>query len=105
MLQIEDLSSLTELATQDSLVLDIFSFMWTNSSMLINEVDAVRKSIDKYIPILLTIFKDTDAVTLVNFVGKLIPKIPSEVCFFLFHFNARLKYSRLSLQNRNGYPP
>ena len=79
MLSIEDWSPLTEIAPQDSLVLDIITFSWTNASTVSTEVLAVRNSIDKIIPLLLVVFKGTDAVTLVSFIGNLFPKLPPEV--------------------------
>lgn len=70
---------MTEIAPQYSSVLDIFSFTWTNASATSKDVEAVRDSIDKYMPILLVVFKDTDAVTLISFFGNLIPKLIPEV--------------------------
>jgi hypothetical protein len=79
MLQIEDLSPLTSLAAQDSSALDIMSFAWTNASANGSETKKVQESIDKYMPKLLDAFKNTDAVTLISFVGNLIPKLTPEV--------------------------
>lgn len=78
MLRIEDLSSLISLAAQNSSALDIMSFAWTNASANDSET-RVRESIDKNMPKLLDAFKNTDAVTLVSFVGNLIPKLAPEV--------------------------
>lgn len=83
MLRIEDLSPLTEIATQDPLVLDIMAFTWTNASTASIEVLAVRNSIDKIIPALLVVFKGTDAVTLINFIGSFVPKLIPEVSLHL----------------------
>jgi hypothetical protein len=82
-LRIEDLSPLTEIATQDPLVLDIMAFTWTNASTASIEVLAVRNSIDKIISALLVVFKGTDAVTLINFIGSLVPKLIPEVSLHL----------------------
>lgn len=79
LLRIEDLSPLTEIAPQYPSVLDIFSFTWSNASAISHDTDGVRESIDKYLPILLVLFKDTDAVTLISAFGNLIPKLIPEV--------------------------
>lgn len=78
-LRIEDLSPLTEIAPQYPSVLDILSYTWTNASVISGEVERVRDSIDKYMPMLLVVFKDTDAVTLISFFGNLIPKLVPDV--------------------------
>lgn len=102
MLRIEDLSPLTEIAVQYPLVLDIFSFTWTNAST-IGPPDAVRESIDKYVTILLVVFKDTDAVTLLNFIGNLIPKLTPEVSADCSQpWKHQLTCARLFLKARNG---
>jgi len=81
LLSIEDISSLTEIATQYPYVLDIISLMWTNASATARVVEKVRESIDKTMPILLSVFKGTDAVTLIGFAGDFIPKVDPEVSF------------------------
>lgn len=84
MLRLEDLSPLTNLASQTPSVLDIIGFMWTNASASTSDTKAVQESIDKYMPKLLDTFKNTDAVTLINFVGNLIPKFTPEVSGHIF---------------------
>ena len=79
LLSVEDLSPLTEIATQDARVLDILAFTWANASAISSEVGSVRLSIDKIMPMLLNVFRGTDAVTLISFVGDLLPKLTSEV--------------------------
>lgn len=78
-LRVEDLSPLTNLASQTPSVLDILSFAWTNASAMNSETDRVQESIGKYMPKLLATFKDTDAVTLISCFGNLIPKLTPEV--------------------------
>jgi hypothetical protein len=80
MLNIQDLSPLTEIAVQYSLVLDILNFTWTNAASIPTEMDKVQITIDKGIPALQNIFKGTDAVTFIDFMGSLIPKLAPEVC-------------------------
>lgn len=80
LINLEDLSPLTAIAPQYSLVLDVLSLAWTNASTQFSEVTKVRDSIDKIIPLLLSTFDRTDAVTFNDFLGKTLPKLPHEVC-------------------------
>jgi hypothetical protein len=80
LLNIEDLSPLTEVSTQYPLALNILEFAWTNAATLSSEIDKVRKRIDEMIPVLQTVFKDTDAVTFISFMGTLLPGLAPEVC-------------------------
>ena len=80
LLNIEDQSSLLEIAPVYPLVLDIFKFGWTNTSTLSQETHKVRQNINTVIPTLLVVFKTTDAVTLIEFLGDLLPKLVPEVC-------------------------
>jgi hypothetical protein len=79
LISLEDVSPLTEIAPQYSLALDLFSLAWTNASTKFSEVSKVRDSIDKIIPLLLTTFDRTDAVTFLAFLGETLPKLPREV--------------------------
>ncbi|PVH82390.1 DUF1941-domain-containing protein [Cadophora sp. DSE1049] len=74
-LAVQDLSPLIEISNQQPLVLDIFSFSWTNASTVTAEVEAVRKSINQVIPAMIVNFKGTDAVTFITFVGNMLPKL------------------------------
>ncbi|KAK0121433.1 hypothetical protein ONS95_009727 [Cadophora gregata] len=74
-LAVEDLSPLIEISNQHPLVLEIFSFAWTNASTVTAEVEAVRKSINQVIPAMIVNFKGTDAVTFIDFVGNMLPKL------------------------------
>jgi len=88
MLNIGDLSPLTEIATQYPLVLEIFGYTWMNASTSSAEIGAVRANIDKIIPALLTAFRQTDAVTLIESLGSFLPKIVPEVSHHMIHFNS-----------------
>ncbi len=76
---IEDLSPLTEIAPQQSMVLDIFSRVWTSASTEPLQVPKVRDCINQNIPMLINSFNRTDAVTFVAFVGDILPNLPFEV--------------------------
>jgi hypothetical protein len=81
LLHVQDLSPLIELASQESLVLEIFNYAWLNASIIPDEVQAVRENIDKIVPSLVVVFKGTDGVTFLSFLGDLIPKLEPEVSF------------------------
>jgi hypothetical protein len=81
LLHVQDLSPLIELASQDPLVLEIFKYTLLNASIIPAEVQAVRENIDKIVPSLVVIFKGTDGVTFLSFLGDLIPKLEPEVSF------------------------
>lgn len=103
LLKIEDLSPLTEIAVQYPEVLDILNFTWVNASIISSEADAVQKSINKTIPILLTVFSGTDAVTLLNLVGSLLPRLTPEVSMVYFAaLSTSLISSRLFPRTQNG---
>ena len=79
MLNIEELSPLTEITAQNALVLDILDFTWANAATSVTDIDKVRNSIDRTIPTLQNVFKGTDAVTLLKFMGAFLPKLTPEV--------------------------
>ncbi|KAG0647682.1 hypothetical protein D0Z07_6683 [Hyphodiscus hymeniophilus] len=78
MMSIEDLSPLTEISVQYALVLDIVEFTWANAATSPPDIANVRDSIAKTIPILQTVFKGTDAVTFIKFMGSFLPKLAPE---------------------------
>lgn len=71
---------MTEIAATEPLALKITSFAWMNASTVPTEVFAVQKSINEVVPRLLVTFKGTDAVTLIESIGDLLPKLVPEVC-------------------------
>jgi len=79
LLSIDDLSPLTEIAAQNPLVLEILRFSWTNATRCDGQVDNVRKRIDSTMPVLLQVFRGTDAVTFIAFSGALLSNIVPEV--------------------------
>lgn len=79
LLKIKDLSPLIEIAPQQPLALDILYYAWSNASIDPTESYNVVRQVDEIVPKLLLSFKGTDAVTLLNFMGKAIPKLNFEV--------------------------
>ena len=79
LLKVDDLSPLTEIATQDPLTLDIIRFSLSNASTISSEIQLVRQRTDTLISNLLLVFKGTDAVTFLDFLAKTLPQQASEV--------------------------
>jgi hypothetical protein len=78
-INIEDLSPLTEIALQYPMVLDVLSMAWSNASTDISQVSKVKSSLDEVIPMLLNTFKGTDGVTLLTSIGDALRILPHEV--------------------------
>jgi len=76
---IEDLTPMTEMAPSQPLVLDIFLHAWLNVFSRPSDKTNLRETIDKTIGNLVASFKGTDAVTLLDFLAKLLPRLESEV--------------------------
>jgi len=85
-MKIEDVSPLTEIAPQQSLVLDIFSLTWSNVSTEASELPVLQNTINRVMPMLLVGFERTDAVTFLAFIGEILRKIRSEVCLLVMFF-------------------
>ncbi|KFY39423.1 hypothetical protein V495_05958 [Pseudogymnoascus sp. VKM F-4514 (FW-929)] len=78
-IQIKDVTPLTELSTQQPLVLDVIGLSWSNASTAKSNLNIVSSSIDEIMPKLMVAFKDTDAVTLLAFTADAFSKVPPEV--------------------------
>jgi hypothetical protein len=78
-LNLEDISPIIEIATQQQLVLQILSLAWSNVATDPLLISSVRENIEKAMPALVVSFKQTDAVTLLDFVGTTFNKLPNEV--------------------------
>jgi hypothetical protein len=79
LLHIHDLFPLIKISSQYPLVLDILNYTWLNASTISTEAQTVRENIDNIVPSLVVVFKGTDAVTFINFLGNLLPKLEPEV--------------------------
>lgn len=84
-LNIKDWSAMIEISAQYPLVLDILCFTWTNATTVLQNTLAVQASIEGTLSTLVIQFQNTDAVTLLLFVGRILSLLPSEV--FLPFFN------------------
>lgn len=79
LLDCEDISPLTEIAVQQPMVLDIFSSSLSNLASQSTENQKIALKMDTIVTSLVLSFRDTDAVTLLSFIGDILPKLPSEV--------------------------
>lgn len=75
----EDLSPLTEIAPSQPLVLDALSHAWLNSMADATDKAKLRSTIDKTVGTLVSSFKGTDAVTLLDFLANLLPRLDPEI--------------------------
>lgn len=78
-LNVQNISPLISIVTQEPLVLNLFHFAWVNVASNGDRVEIVREGIDKLIPCLILQFKDTDEITLLNFIAELLPKLEPAV--------------------------
>ncbi|KAK0711504.1 Neurochondrin-domain-containing protein [Lasiosphaeris hirsuta] len=76
---VEDLSPLTEIAPSQPLVLDTLSHAWLNSMTDVTDKAKLRTTIDKIVGSLVSFFKGTDAVTLLDFLANLLPRLDPEI--------------------------
>lgn len=105
-LTIKDTSPLIEIAAQYPYVLDIFRFTWINASTDKLHLQTVRTNIDNVLPTLILVFKSTDAVTLIGFVGDLLTGLDSQVCLKSTEpTDIELTIRSACLKIRNGWGP
>ncbi|KAH6624403.1 Neurochondrin-domain-containing protein [Chaetomium sp. MPI-SDFR-AT-0129] len=76
---VEDLSPLTEIASSQPLALDVLLYAWLNAMAVVTNKDSLRSKMDSTIGSLVVSFKGTDAVTLLSFLGNLLPKLEAEI--------------------------
>ncbi|KAK5652504.1 hypothetical protein OQA88_10409 [Cercophora sp. LCS_1] len=76
---VEDLTALTEIAPTQPLALDVLLHAWLNAAAGAASGSGLNDSIDKNIKNLIASFKGTDAVTLMDFLANLLPRISSDV--------------------------
>lgn len=79
LLNIKDLSPLIEIAPQQSIALDILFYAWSNASADSTESQNIIQQVDDVVLKLLLSFESTDGVTLLHFMGNIIPKLTFEV--------------------------
>ncbi|KAK1780317.1 Neurochondrin-domain-containing protein [Copromyces sp. CBS 386.78] len=78
-ISLEDVTTLIEIAPSQPLVLDIFFYAWLNAMTSTQEKNLLRTKIDTTITALVSSFKGTDAVTLLDFLANLLPRLEPQV--------------------------
>lgn len=74
---VQDWSPLVEIAPKQPLVLSILAWTWTNGNR--SNTKAAPEKIDECISSLCASYKGTDAVTLLDFLGKLLGRLDANV--------------------------
>jgi hypothetical protein len=76
---VEDLSPLTEIASSQPRALDTLLYAWLNAMTATPDKKSLGSKIDSTIGSLVASFKGTDAVTLLSFLARLLPRLEPEV--------------------------
>ncbi|KAK3332458.1 Neurochondrin-domain-containing protein [Cercophora scortea] len=76
---VEDLTPLTEIAPSQPLVLETLGYAWLSSMAATADKGSLGSKIDNTISNLVSSFKGTDAVTLLDFLAKLLPRLEPEL--------------------------
>ncbi|KAE9567371.1 hypotheticall protein [Colletotrichum fructicola] len=108
--EIEDVSPLVEIAPSDPVALEIFAFAYINCMDLAEDRVVLSKKIDSTIQALVSSFKGTDGVTLLEFLGnflrnsdaKALPSNPTWIKTII-NFIKTLLTSRPTPEARNAY--
>lgn len=79
-ISVDDVTPLAEMAPSQPLVLDIFLHAWlTYMTQPDSDKSKLRSTIDRTVGNLTASFKNTDAVTLLDFLANLLPRLEPEV--------------------------
>ena len=79
MAHLEDLSPLTEVAPSNPQALEVLSYAWLNSLTGAEIPSDLRQKMDKTVDSLVTSFKGTDAVTLLEFLANLLRALQTPI--------------------------
>lgn len=79
LVRIDDLSSVTEIAPSHAIAMDILLHAWLNAMIAVDDASYLANHIDRNVQSLVASFRDTDAVTLLEFLGQLLRQASSEV--------------------------
>lgn len=82
-ISIEDITPLTEIAASNPIVFDILRHAWLGSMSTTESKFELAQNINKNLQAMTITFKGTDAVTLLSFVGALLPEADPAVCIQL----------------------
>lgn len=76
---IQDISPLTEIASAHAIVLDILSYAWLNSMTAVQDTSSLAARVSTTLQSLVSSFRRTDAVTLLEFLGYFLRNADSKV--------------------------
>lgn len=79
-MNIEDISPLTEVAATHPESLQVLSFAWLHAQNASQDHAVLRNKIDATIQQLVSSFRGTDGVTLLEFLGSFLHHADPEVC-------------------------
>lgn len=79
LVEMEDLSSITEIAPSHAIAMDILRHAWLNAMVVVDDTAYLVGRIDGNIQSLVSSFRGTDAVTFLEFLGLLLRQVSSEV--------------------------
>lgn len=103
-MEVEDTTPLTEIATSHAMVLDIFCRAWLNNMASGAAGAGLSQKIEAALQNLVVLFKGTDAVTYLAFLGTFLSQATPEVSPKVQSlFERGLMSIRLSPRTRNGY--
>ncbi|KAL7798037.1 Neurochondrin domain-containing protein [Trichoderma ceciliae] len=72
LVEIEDLSSITEIAPSHARAMDILRHAWLNTMVVVDDASYLADRIDRSVQALVSSFRGTDAVTFLEFLGLLL---------------------------------
>lgn len=84
LVEVDDLSSLAEIAPSHAIVLDIFCYAWLNGMTVVQDKLALATRVDGTIQTLVSSFTGTDAVTLLEFLGTFLRQADPAVSSIVF---------------------
>lgn len=87
-ISIEDITPLTEIAATNPIILDILRHAWLGSMSTTESKHELAQNVDKNLHAVTIAFKGTDAVTLLSFIGSLLPQADPAVCITRHHLNS-----------------
>jgi hypothetical protein len=79
LLSVEDWSPLLEIASQQSLAIDVVKFIFLNGAARLDLLLQVRSRLDGVIPALIAGFRDLPVLPLLELLADLFTKLPPEV--------------------------
>ncbi|KAL7934478.1 Neurochondrin domain-containing protein [Trichoderma chlorosporum] len=79
LVEVEDLSSIAEIAPSHAVAMDILRHAWLNAMVVVDDTSYLADRIDRNVQSLVSSFRGTDAVTFLEFLGLLLRQAKSEI--------------------------